>query len=94
MLVDGVGHGGLAGNHFGVIKRLPLGPTAHAGALAALFFEIVGALQKALLFAVGEALKRELVQVAQVGIGGVGPQSHQPQHLGLIGEDGATLIKA
>ena len=88
VLVDGVGHGGLASDHVGVIKRLPLGSAALARALAALFLEVVGALEKTLLFAVGKALKRELVQVAPVRVGGVGPQPHEPEHLGLIGEDG------
>ena len=88
ILVDGVGHGGFAGDHIGVIKGFPLGPAAFARTFAPFFLEVVGALQKTLLFAVGKALERKLIQVALVRVGGVGPQPHEPEHLGLIGEDG------
>ena len=87
VLIDGVGHGGLARNHIGVIKGFPFWSAAFGGALGTFFLEVVSALQKALLLAVGETFKREFVEIAMVGVGGVGAQAHQPKHFGLVGQN-------
>ena len=74
VLVNGIGHGRTTRDDVGVIKAFSLGTVGLTGVFGALVFQIIGAFGEAICCVVGRALKRKFVEIALVGVGGMGTQ--------------------
>lgn len=74
ILINGIGHGRFTREYVRVIEAFFLGTPAMTGVPAVLAFWAIGALGQALHCVSRKALKREFVEIALVGVGGVGAQ--------------------